>query len=144
MSFRKLEAQAVPEAILVPVVLNQLKPAPTFWCEHLGESNKGFWNDALARANVTANVGAGKRTRITDAKVKEGRMRNRELVAKHSVRRLEDVFHDDGTPASAADIRDVVFAIPDDVFDELLEFVTNPNNFRDVEIDGDASELAKK
>ncbi len=144
MAFRKLEAQAIPEALVIPVVLHDLKPSPTLWVEHMGETNKGFWQDALARANVAASVGAGKRTRITDAKVKEARLKNRELVAKHSVRRMENVFHDDGTPAKAEDIRDFVFALPDDVFDKLLEFVSDPNNFRDEPIVGDASELAGK
>lgn len=143
MSFRKLEAQAVEPNRTVPLVLAQLKGEPILHVEHLGETNREFWNDALARANVQTNT-ASKRTRITDSKIKENRIKNRDLVAKYSVRALEKVFHDDGSPATIADIRDVVFALPDDVFDEVLRFVGDPNNFRDVEIEGDAEELAKK
>lgn len=144
MSFRKLEAQTVEVAKTVPLVLNQLRGEPVLHVEHLGETNKPFWNDALARANATAGISSGKRMKITDAKIRETRLKNRELVAKYSVRGLENVFHDDGKPAGAEDIRDVVFALPDDVFDAVLGFVSDPNNFRDVEIEGDAEDLAGK
>lgn len=142
MAFRHIEAQAVPRSKTVPLVLWQLTGNPVLHVEHLGETNSEFWNDALAKANAGAFRGGKKK--LTDALIKERRVKNRETVARYAVRALENVFHDDGKAATTADIRDVVYALPDDVFDFVLAFVEDANNFRDTEIDGSPDEIAKK
>lgn len=143
MGFRKIEVQQVVSGRVVPLVLNQLAGDPVLHVVHLGESNAEFWADALAKANTSARVG-GKPRAVTPAEVRKARDKNREYVAKYAVKALESVFHDDGRPAGVDDIPDVIKALPDEVFDSVLVFVSNPDNFRERAIDGDPREIAGK
>lgn len=143
MSFRHLEAQAVPKSKTVPLVLDQLRGNPVLHVEWLGDTNIEFWNDAIAKANAQAGMSGGGKRKISDAMIRENRLKNRDIVATHSVRKLENIKHDDGTLAGLEDIRDVVFSLPDDVFDSVWSFVNNPNNFRE-EIFENPAEVAKK
>lgn len=129
MAFGKISKQSLDQDRTVELVLYQLVGDPVLVVRHLGESNKPFWNDALAKAGKSA---VGKKTRLTSAEVLQARAENRETVAKYSVVDLHGVRHDDGRPAVVDDISDVIAALPDDVFDAVLRFVTDPNNFRDV------------
>jgi hypothetical protein len=132
--------------------LSILGAAPVLVVEHLGESNTQYWNDSIARANAEGAVnGRRRRVQLSAAKIREIRERNREIVAKYSVRATRGFFHDYADrpgvpdpkrPATSADIADIVRALPDDVFDELFEFVQEPGNFRDQEIIGDPKTLA--
>lgn len=140
MSFRHIEAQHV-KANTVPLVLDQLRGNPILHVEHLGDTNSEFWSDAIAKANAASS---NRKQKISEQLIRENRLKNRDTVAKHSVRKLENVFHDDKTPAGVADIRDVVFSLPDDVFDVVWGFVNDANNFRATGIEGDTGELAKK
>lgn len=141
MSFRHIEAQHIKAANTVPLVLDQLRGNPVLHVEHLGDTNADFWSDAIAKANAASS---NRKVKISDELIRENRLKNRDTVAKHSVRRLENVFHDDKSPATSADIRDVVFSLPNDVFDVVWSFVNDANNFRETAIDGEPSELAKK
>ena len=129
--------------VTVELSLDMLQGVPVIAVEHLGESNSGFYSDQIARANRRAALGRG-RERLTPEKVNEARAENRETLARHSVRHLVDVKHSDGTKADDTSIRDFVMALPDDVFDTVLVFVSNPENFRSRSIASDPKDVAKK
>jgi hypothetical protein len=146
MGFTKIKMQAPPVGKTVELVLNQLDGDPVLTVEHLGETNITYWNDAVARAQaqgVTASAGRGKK--VTPADIAAARERNRTTVATHSVRDIAKFFHDSGEAATKDDIAAIIAALPDDVFDSVLKFVSDPNNFRDdAPILGNAKEIAGK
>lgn len=122
----------------------------TLVLEHLGESNRPFWLDQLARAKGDMALAAGAPNpkdmtpdQIAMA-VEARRAQKRHLVAQFAVKALENVWHDDGTEAGPDAIVDFVFALPADVFDDVWQFCENPDNFRASPIVGDPSELAGK
>lgn len=124
----------------VPLVLNMLPGEPVVQIEHLGESNKSFFNDLIARANAKATVVPSK---LTAKALKEARAKNREMIAKHAVRDLV-ATHDDGRKATKEDIPEFIAALPDDVIDLIREFASNPENFRDQTIEADPADIAEK
>jgi hypothetical protein len=139
MPFLKIAKQAVTDTT-VELVLQQIAGDPVLVVRHLGETNKPFMNDALARAGSSS---VGKKKRLTTAEIAANRLDNRETVAKYAIVNLKNVFDDDGKPATVSDITDVVMALPDDVFDTVLRFVSDPDNFRDRPL-GDAAAIAGK
>lgn len=140
--------QAPQQGRTVPYVLYGLRNAdgtsPIVHVEHIGESNRPFWLDALAKASAKAKEGAAAPTTPTeiDRMRRANREDNRETVIAHSARRLERVFRQDGTPATDKDLRAFILAIPDSDFDELWAFVQNPHNFRDFTIAEEPEKLA--
>lgn len=146
MAFGKIQSQALPLGKVVPLVLNQLKGDPVLHVAHLGETNVEYWNDALAKANTRATADIARRaaSKITPELVRKARQANRETVAKYAVKELENVFHDDGRPATKDDVGAVVEALPDEVFDSVLAFVSNAENFRDRVFDDAPSAIAGK
>lgn len=143
MPFRNIEQQALQVGKVVPLVLNQLVGDPVLMVAHLGETNVEFWNDAIARAEAKATAGQRSTFRITTSTVKDARRKNREIVAKYAVKGLEGFSHDDGRPADLSDIPAIVDALPDEVFDSVLAFCQNPENFRDRQL-GDPKVIAGK
>jgi hypothetical protein len=157
MGFGSVTNQALRQGATVELVLNQLVilgESPVLVVEHLGESNRAFWNAALAEARATTKAGqAGRVAKLTDAQVAKARMENRETVAKYSVRATHGFFHDrvdapgipdSKRPAGPEDIRDVVMSLPDEVFDSVMAFVVNPENFRERAIADDPKAIAGK
>lgn len=145
MGFRNLEVQKVPHNKVVALVLNQLKGDPVLHVMHLGEANAEFWNDALAKANTRAiAAGGAKRTQFTPQMVRDAREKNREIVSKYAVKDVENIKDDDGNPATIADIPAIIRSLPDEVFDSVLAFVSNAENFRERTFDDDPKELAGK
>lgn len=153
MGFKNIRAQEVVVDKTVPLVVNQLVGLPgvdpTLHVVHLGESNTAFWNDALARAGTsTATTRRGK---PTAAMIRANRADNRKTVAKYAVRGIEGFYHDgaDGRPdaarpATLADVDELIDSLPDEVFDTVLAFVSNPENFRERPVEGDVKELSGK
>jgi glutamine synthetase adenylyltransferase len=78
------------------------------------------------------------------ALLREARNKKREVVSTYAVKDLENVWKDNDTLATLSDVVDLVWALPDDVFDELWQFVEDPNNFRERAIEGSPAELAGK
>lgn len=152
MGFSNISKQRVLGDRVVPLVLNQLVGDPVLHVRYLGESNAPFWSDVIARANTSAALGQ-KRKDLSFELIAENRGRNREVVAKYAVAKLEGFMHDpapdaDGVmrakPATEADIPAVVASLPDDVFDSVLQFVSNPDHFRDYASMGDHTAIAGK
>lgn len=124
--FAQIAAARPKPGKIVPLVLNMLPGSPTVHVEHLGETNAAYWQDAIARAE--AEPAAVGRRGITELRAR--RERNRGLLVKFAVRRLEAV-HSDGTPATDADIPEFVEALPDDVVDTVWVFCSDVENFRE-------------
>lgn len=150
MSFGKISSQAVV-ARTVPCRLHQLVGEPVLHVLPLGEANAEFWSDSIARANTKRAQRVQKGFRhvddgpeITAEGIREARAENRETVARFCVRGFDGITHDDGTPATADDIPAIVRSLPDDVFDHLLAFVSNPENFRAGPPMGDPEAIAGK
>lgn len=156
MPFGSVSQQALKPAKTVELVLNQLVilgEHPILVVQHLGESNKPFWNDALAKASANA-ADRGRNKKITPAEIDAGRAANRTTVAKFAVVDTRGFFHDytdrpgfpdHMKPATKADIPEIINALPNEVFDSVMSFVLNAENFRDH--DGafaDPEALAKK
>lgn len=136
MAFGKIAAQVVNTDKLVELQLNQLAGEPILIVAHLGESNKDFWLDSIAKANAQAAAGGGKQ-KLSPARIKEMRSKNRATVIKYAAKDVTNLFHDDGTPATKADLADIVNSLPDDVFDSVLLFCSNADNFRERPINDD-------
>lgn len=119
---------------------------PAVHIEHLGEENKPYWLELLAKMKADAQAAvASSATPAEMAKdMGEERAQNREILLRHSARRIENVFHDDGAAATDADIAAFVRSIPDGDFDVLFRAAQNPNNFRDYPITGDPAAIAEK
>lgn len=129
--FSHISKAVVPPGKTVPLVLDMLPGSPVLHVEHLGESNQQYWNDQIARANTAeARVGDRANQAITKRGLKKRRDKDRETLAKFSVRDIE-ARHTDGTPATKEDIPDFLEACPDDVIDTIRDFVINPDNFRE-------------
>jgi hypothetical protein len=154
MAFKAIMAQVVQTGKTVQLPLTQLrgpKGAPVLHVEYLGETNTSYWLDVLSRAKAdaaTAHVTAGRRHDLTPAemaaRLRDQRAKKRDVVALHAVRDVENLFHDDGTPATKADIQDFVKALPDDVFDVVWMFAEDANNFRETPVMDEPAAIAGK
>jgi hypothetical protein len=151
MALNNLRRGALKPGKTIPVILNMFPGSPTLHCEHLGNENYGFINDMM-RGSGAEGVKVGATSRSPEAL---GRVRtaNREIVAKHSVRRIEGFYYDDAdgnpdlskpVPSTLAAIAEVINALPDDVFDMLLAVVSDSERYRDVPITASADDIAKK
>jgi hypothetical protein len=139
----------------IAVVINNISDKHVLHCEHLGDSNRGFVADSLRGAGsegikLVASAKKGNATPEQYARVRDA---NRETLVKHSVRSHEGFCYDgddgepnlsDPVPNTADGIAAVVAALPNDIFDMVLDKVLNPENYRDTPIALPADEVAKK
>jgi hypothetical protein len=150
MAFGNYSKQAPQAGKTVPYVLRGLRnpdgTSPVLHVEHIGEANRAFWLEALAKMSARDRKGTqpGSTPAEIDRANREDREESRGTVASHSARRIENAFHDDGAPATVADIPAIVAALPDADFDRLWMFVQNHNNFRDYAIVEEPGKLAEK
>jgi len=139
--------QAPQQGRTVPYTLVALRnpdgSSPVLHVEYLGESNRPYWLESLARAQAKEKPSGTTPIEI-DRERRAQRDKNRATLAQHSVRRLEHVFRSDGTSATSADIPAVLAAIPDEDLDALWFFVQNPGNFRDYTFAETPAALAEK
>lgn len=108
---------------------------PTLTVKPATEVNKPFYNNLLRRGKNAARV---QRTRGMNADmVAQYRNEDRELYSKHVVTAWKGVKDKDGkeVPFSADECQAFLTAIPDHIFDDLREFVTNEGNFVDDGVD---------
>jgi hypothetical protein len=150
VGFSKYTNQAPHPGKTVPFPLRGLRnpdgSSPVLHVEHLGEENRPYWLEMLARSTAKARAAAqlaGTPAEIDRAN-RDDREENRQTVIDHSARRIENAFHDDGAPATDKDIAAIVRAIPDVDFLQLWVFVNNPHAFRDYPIAEDPAALAEK
>lgn len=145
--------QALKGGKTVDLVMNQLVGDPVLKVEHLGETNFGFLNDALAQAGAKAARFSGQAQR-TPEQIKRERDENRAIVIKHGVRALvSGWYHDDASGGAdlkrpvdndAKGIELVIRSLPDEVFDSVYIFCLNGENFRDSAVATQPEDLAKK
>lgn len=143
MAFDQIRSARIIADKTVPLTLNMLPGRPTIHVVYLGETNVEFWNDSIAKANAKTNAIDERGVKLSPQKFREARVRNRITVAKYAVKHLEAV-HSDGKPATDADIPEFIDALPDDVFDIVKTFVSDAENFRERNIEGDAAAIAEK
>jgi hypothetical protein len=154
VGFSRYTKQGPQPGKTVPYTLHGLRnpdgTSPVLHVEYVGESNRGFWMEALAKASAKASAnakavrGPGTTPTEIDRERRAARDDNRETIIAHSARRIDNAFHDDGAPATPADIRAIVMALPDEDLDQLWAFVQNHNRFRDYTITEDPVALAEK
>lgn len=148
MSFGKYKKQAPQSGKAVPYTLfcfrNPDGTSPVLHVEYLGESNRPFWLETLARAKAKTGAAIATTPTEIDRDRRTARDSNRETVISHSARKIDNAFHDDGTPATEKDLRAIVLAIPDEDFDMLFGFVQNHGNYREFVITEDPAAVAEK
>ena len=93
------------------------------------EGNKGLLNATLANSKKNGRSRKGQ----TAATLKADRNSDRELYAKHVAKGWEKVNDESGDEVefSFENVKDLFFALPDDVFDEIRIFALNVVNYRD-------------
>lgn len=140
--FGKYSKQAPQAGKTQPYTLTGLRnpdgTSPIVHVEHLGEENKPFWLEMLATASAD-NQPLAKSPAEMDKRRRDNRAESREIVIRHSARKLENVVKDDGTYATDADLPLFIRAIPDGDFDDLLVFAKRDDTFREYP---DAKKLA--
>jgi hypothetical protein len=149
MSFGNYSKQAPQTAVTRPCVLRGLRNAdgsnPVVHVEFLSRDNKPYWLELLARTQAKAQTASSVASPAElDRKGRDEIAENRETVIKHSARSLENVFRQDGTPATDKDIALFVRSIPDEDFDHLYVFALTAANFRDYQVASDPQAIAEK
>jgi len=123
--FTKYAKQGPQQGKTVPWVLLGLRNPdgshPIVHLEHLGEENRPFWLEMLEQAQAEQPPHTKSPAEI-DKRRRDARAENREIVIRHSARRLENVVRDDGALATDAEIALFIRSIPDGDFDDLLAF----------------------
>lgn len=145
--FGNYSKQAPQAGVTRPCVLHRLRNAdgshPVVHVEHLSRDNKSYWLELLAKTQDRArSVSAISTPAELDRKDREERADNRETMIRHSARRIENVFHADGSPAGEKDLAGFIRSIPDEDFDTLFAFASSSGNFRDYPITGDPQAIA--
>ncbi len=140
MAFDKIRSAELVPGKTVALKLDMLPGSPVVHVEHLGEENSSWVNEQIATAN-SKPLSRGKK-KLTAKGLKEATEEHRKEIADHAIRGL-DATHDDGTPATKADIPEFVASLPRDVVDLIWVFAYTPANWRDT-IEVDAKELAEK
>lgn len=103
---------------------------PVVHLERLGEENRPFWLEMLDSARADTPTPPAKSAAEVDRRRRDNRAENREIVIRHSARKLENVMKDDGSYAADADVPAFIRAIPDVDFDELLAAARSTDEYR--------------
>lgn len=123
--------------------------APTLILRHAGEGNSAYINAVLRSVNGERSGKAG--GKVTAQLIREQREELIPLFAHHVITGWEFVYEDDGKPAECtpAKVEELLRLMCDtqpdgstagDVFDKLVAFARNPENFRGAQ---DADALGK-
>lgn len=147
--FGKYKKQAPQSSVTRPCVLRGLRNPdgsnPVVHVEFLGRENKPYWLELLAKTQAKATTASAVASPAElDKKGREEAAENRETVIRHSARRLENVFGDDGMLATDKDLPLFIRSIPDEDFEYLFAFALNPGNFRDYAVVGNPQDIAEK
>jgi hypothetical protein len=139
MGFEKIRRAALVPGKTVPLKLDMLPGSPVIHIEHIGDENATWINSRVAKANAESPRAKKK---VTVKSLNEATEERRQEIIDHAIRNIE-ARHDDGTPATKADIPLFGAALPADVVDLVWVFAHNAANWRD-EMEGDPKELAEK
>ncbi len=150
MGFSNYRRADLESGRTVSMVLDMLpgKVKPEIKVEHLGDENRTYLSDEIAKANASASRASGNKKKLmSKARIAEMKQQRRDELKKHIVRELT-ATHDDGSPATNADIPAWVDSLPPDVVDLIYLFSLNAENFRtsddEPEEDGADKKLAEK
>ncbi len=105
---------------------------PTIYVVPAGEENAGWMSDSyLDATGDVAEVGDARFHELAQSVKDERSVRLRRRLARHVVKRLEHVVHDDGRIADGPDdILEFMLKIPLFVMRRILLFVIDPKNFQ--------------
>lgn len=141
VDFSNIEKLDVGGRQRAELTLFQVDGAPTLTLAPALESNKPYFNAALkgARKHQRGTRGGG----VKASTVSAVRDSNRRLFAKHIVKDWSGVVDADGNEVdfNLEHCEAFLNALPDWLFDEIVEFAGNPANFQVEEDDLDVEEL---
>lgn len=137
MPFASYAAQDVDHESAVPIVLNDLtgaRGAPKIYVVHTGRKNRAWAEAALLDAegeDEPIELGAARKPQLpSEADDARAMDKLRRRLAAHAVRKLENVWHDDGRAADKPeDVLEFMLAIPYHVVLAIFRFVERPANF---------------
>jgi predicted YcjX-like family ATPase len=126
-NFSHLQKAEVRDAEL-PYKLEQIEGAPTIWFAPGTDVNKTFQNETLRRANQRQRTRRNKL--VTPDTVEASRQEDREIIAKTCAKRW-DVKDADGQDVEFTyeNVLEFFQALPNWIFDELRQWVTEPSTF---------------
>lgn len=103
---------------------------PTLVVRPATESNKPYFNEQLRRADQIQR----RKQKLTEAMVREGRDKDRELFVKYVIVSWKDVKDAAGNVVTFTrdECAAFVAALDDFLFDQLREFCKDESNFREV------------
>lgn len=166
-TLNNIKRHAVREGKLVAVKMNMYPPTrmpdgtlvePIVWLEHIGHTNQGFMLEQLADAGKKEDAIAAIRARVNNARrtladIEKTFDDDRELLLRHSVRRIDGWFYDgdDGgpdplspVPSTPEGIRNVVDAWDTSAINLALRIAINAENYREAAVPMPAADVAKK
>jgi hypothetical protein len=110
----------------------QIRSQPTFIVKHAGETNKPYQNATLRKASKadTRAIASGN---ISDEILNKFRKQDKQLYPKHVVVGWENVIDTTGkeVPFSVEACTAYIKRLPDNIFNELRTFASDPTNFYD-------------
>lgn len=132
VDFSHISSQAITVSAKAQFKFYALKGTPEITVRPVGETNSGYQNAVLRNARKHQSVVASRT--ISLAVVKEYRDEDRKQYAEHVVVGWSSVVDKDGkaVPFSKAACKELLDALPDDMFDELRRFCQDMANFREV------------
>lgn len=148
MTFSNYNQQGPKAGKLVAHTLRGLRnpdgSSPILDLEHLGKENRAYWQELLTSAGTRAQTYGNTISELERADRDETAYR-RDQLARHSARHLRNAFHEDGSPATDADIVGFIQALPDEDLQSLWIFANAPYPWREYPL-GTAkpSEVAEK
>ena len=139
----QVESTVTKELVLGDITTPEDSGPVTLIGVFAGKSNRPFTNAVIRKNAMRLKSRRGKQVNF-DTMV-EARKDDEEIFAKHIITDWKNVFHDNGkkAPFNSENLAKLLTALPDDLFDEVREFFTNPETFRDSELftEADAEEL---
>ena len=122
----------------------EIEGAPVLECAPATSVNKPFFNAVMRMGKAAARKMRGRKNQIpTAAQLSEVRRQDITLFVEFIVKGWRNVVDKEGNPVefNAQECQEFLFAIPEDMFDELRAFCLDISNFRDQdEMDPDEQE----
>lgn len=139
MSFDYLKKLEISESDTIDFVIEELIGRPVIKLSPATKANKEYFNKLLRKANSKRSV----KRRIDAVAIDEYRDINKNLFPQHVIKGWEGIVNDKGEEVEFSVLAcvELINALPEDIFDEIVLFATDPANFRDEDID--VEELGK-
>ena len=115
--------------------LIELDGTPVLQLASASESNKPYYNALLKKSGK--KVRAVKSNRIDERMIKENREENKELFSKYVIKGWSGILdsNGEGVEFSVENVRAFLDALPDWIFDGVVQYASDVQNFIDDIID---------